>query len=128
MNTVLGASKGSGKASMVRALAAADLPVRKSADKRPFGTQLQGSTIVRLEWIKSRGFIIWATVDNAINAWLDTVGVPRPDESGEMPAVTECPAEPVSDRRTAGPAKAVACDGSPCTSHPDGVHQPAPSS
>ncbi|MEU6581259.1 hypothetical protein [Nocardia sp. NPDC046763] len=98
MKAVLGASVEGGGDLMAKALAA-DLPVRRSGGKgkRPFGTQLQGSTIVRLEWIKSRGFIIWATVDNAVNAWLDTVGVPRPDESGEIPDLTECSAEPVTD-------------------------------
>lgn len=67
--------------------AAVELPVRKGVGKKQFGTQLHASTIARLEWIKKRGYVISKTVDDAVNAWLDSAGVPRPDEHGRMPEV-----------------------------------------
>ncbi|WP_146251415.1 hypothetical protein [Nocardia tenerifensis] len=64
---------------------AVELPVRKNVSKKQFGTQLHASTITRLEWIKKRGYVISKTVDDAVNAWLDSAGVPRPDAKGKMP-------------------------------------------
>ncbi len=64
---------------------AVELPIRKAGGKKQFGTQLQASTIARLDWIKRRGYVISKTVDDAINAWLDSAAVPRPDENGQMP-------------------------------------------
>ncbi|WP_158453180.1 hypothetical protein [Nocardia otitidiscaviarum] len=61
------------------------MPVRKAAGKKQFGTQLQASTIARLDWIKKHGYVISKTVDDAVNAWLDSAGVPRPDQDGRMP-------------------------------------------
>ncbi|MFR9753642.1 hypothetical protein ACL02S_21755 [Nocardia sp. 004] len=64
---------------------AVELPIRKATGKKQFGTQLHASTIARLEWIKQHGYVISKTVDDAVNAWLDSAGVPRPDKDGRMP-------------------------------------------
>ncbi|WP_280498258.1 hypothetical protein [Nocardia farcinica] len=51
----------------------------RSRGKRPFSTQIQPSTLWRLEWIRRNGYSITDTVDDAINAYLDAAGVPRED-------------------------------------------------
>ena len=53
---------------------------RRREGKRPFATQLRPSTVTRLEWIRARGYVITDTVDAAINAYLDSAGVPQPDQ------------------------------------------------
>ncbi|WP_257000469.1 hypothetical protein [Mycobacterium avium] len=58
---------------------------RKKREKRPFATQLRAGTIARLEWIMRRGYVITDTVDDAINAYLDSAGIPKPDENDRMP-------------------------------------------
>ncbi|MFJ2839995.1 hypothetical protein ACIO52_31935 [Nocardia sp. NPDC087230] len=62
---------------------------RRGPAKRPFSTQLQVSTIARLEWIVTQGFVLTETVDAAINAYLDAAGVPAPDNEGRMPSIPE---------------------------------------
>lgn len=65
-----------------------DLPPRRSRRgpaKRPFSTQLQPTTLARLDWVSAQGFVLTDTVDAAINAYLDAAGVPRPDAEGRMP-------------------------------------------
>lgn len=64
------------------------LPVRHTrakSEKRPFSTQLRRDTLARLDWIIQRGYVLTDTVDAAVNTYLDAAGVPRPDNSGEMP-------------------------------------------
>jgi len=39
--------------------------------------------VARLEWVRARGYVITDTVDAAINAYLDSAGVPQPDQLGE---------------------------------------------
>lgn len=58
---------------------------RKKREKRPFATQLRTGTVARLEWIMRRGYAITDTVDDAINAYLDAAGIPKPDENDRMP-------------------------------------------
>jgi len=53
------------------------LRTRRGTAKRPFSTQIQPSTLWRLEWIRRNGYSITDTVDDAINAYLDAAGVPR---------------------------------------------------
>lgn len=57
------------------------LRARRGTVKRPFSTQIQPSTLWRLEWIRRNGYTITDTVDDAINAYLDAAGVPREGES-----------------------------------------------
>lgn len=61
------------------------LKPRRRATKGPFSTQLQVSTLARIEWITRRGYVLTDTVDDAINAYLDAANIPRPDENGQMP-------------------------------------------
>ncbi len=56
---------------------------RRREGKRPFATQLRPGTVARLEWVRARGYVITDTVDAAINAYLDSAGVPQPDQLGE---------------------------------------------
>jgi hypothetical protein len=67
----------------------AEPPVRMKARQRkaknPFATQLHSGTLARLEWIKARGYVITAVVDDAINTYLDNAGIPRPDTNDRMP-------------------------------------------
>ncbi|MFF0547224.1 hypothetical protein ACWEQ0_23830 [Nocardia thailandica] len=58
---------------------------RRGPAKRPFSTQLQTSTLARLDWIVAQGYTLTDTVDAAINAYLDAAGVPAPDAEGRMP-------------------------------------------
>ena len=64
-------------------------PVRLKARlrkvKSPFATQLHAGTLARLEWIKTRGYVITDTVDEAINRYLDDAGIPKPDRNDRMP-------------------------------------------
>ncbi|MFF0546853.1 hypothetical protein ACFYTF_28855 [Nocardia thailandica] len=62
---------------------------RRGPVKRPFSTQLQTSTIARLDWIVAQGYTLTDTVDAAINAYLDAAGVPAPDTEGRMPSLPE---------------------------------------
>ncbi len=55
---------------------------RRREGKRPFATQLRPSTVARLDWIRARGYVITDTVDAAINAYLDSAGVPHADQTG----------------------------------------------
>lgn len=41
--------------------------------------------MVRLDWIVSQGYTLTDITDAAITAYLDSVGVPRPDADGHMP-------------------------------------------
>ncbi|MGV9823375.1 hypothetical protein [Nocardia xishanensis] len=61
---------------------------RRGPAKRPFSTQLQISTLARLDWIVREGYVLTDTVDAAINAYLDAAGVPTPDAEGHMPDPT----------------------------------------
>lgn len=61
------------------------LKPRQRKAKNPFATQLHSGTLARLEWIKARGYVITATVDDAINTYLDGAGIPRPDHNDRMP-------------------------------------------
>lgn len=58
---------------------------RRRGSKRPFSTQLESTTLARLDWVVSQGYVLTDTVDAAINAYLDAAGVPRPDSEGHMP-------------------------------------------
>lgn len=64
-------------------------PVRLKARlrkvKSPFATQLHAGTLARLEWIKTHGYVITDTVDEAINRYLDDAGIPKPDRNDRMP-------------------------------------------
>lgn len=51
--------------------------------KTPFATQLYPETVARLDWIKARGYLITETVDDAINAYLDQAGIPKPAPTAE---------------------------------------------
>ncbi|MBF6411451.1 hypothetical protein [Nocardia farcinica] len=65
-----------------------DLPPRRGRRQRskgPFSTQLQLTTLARLDWVVRQGYVLTDTVDAAINAYLDAAGVPRPDADGRMP-------------------------------------------
>ena len=64
---------------------AVQLPMKVRPTKRPFATQVQASTLGRLEWVRRRGGVITDTVDAAINAYLDAAGVPPADEHGNVP-------------------------------------------
>lgn len=57
---------------------------RRATSKRPFSTQLRPSTVGRLDWIVSQGYVLTDTVDAAINAYLDAAGVPPADEFGRI--------------------------------------------
>ncbi len=61
------------------------LKARQRKPKSPFATQLHPATLARLEWIKTRGYVITDTVDDAINTYLDSAGIPRPDDNDRMP-------------------------------------------
>ncbi|MFE3023372.1 hypothetical protein [Nocardia tengchongensis] len=64
------------------------LPVRRTrahSVKRSFSTQLRRDTLLRLDWIMQHGYVLTDTVDAAINAYLDSAGVPHPDSDGSMP-------------------------------------------
>lgn len=54
--------------------------------KRPFSTQLTPRTLARLEWLRTRGYIINDTVDTAINTYLTAAGIPDADENGTITA------------------------------------------
>lgn len=58
---------------------------RRTRRKGPFSTQLQLSTLARLDWVVQHGYVLTDTVDAAINAYLDAAGVPVPDTEGRMP-------------------------------------------
>ncbi|WKG13571.1 hypothetical protein QX204_34365 (plasmid) [Nocardia sp. PE-7] len=58
---------------------------RRGPAKRPFSTQLQASTMARLDWIVSQGYALTDITDAAITAYLDAAGVPVPDSEGRMP-------------------------------------------
>ncbi|MEV0712751.1 hypothetical protein [Nocardia aurea] len=60
------------------------LPIKARPTKRPFATQIQASTLGRLEWVRRRGGVITDTVDAAINAYLDAAGVPPAEENGDV--------------------------------------------
>lgn len=55
----------------------AQLTPRRRDPKRPFSTQLRPSTVERLEWMKARGYSVTEVVDAALNAYLDSAGVPQ---------------------------------------------------
>jgi hypothetical protein len=55
----------------------AQLTPRRRDSKRPFSTQLRPSTVERLEWMKRRGYSVTEVVDAALNAYLDSAGVPQ---------------------------------------------------
>ncbi|MEV0048473.1 hypothetical protein AB0H60_34095 [Nocardia rhamnosiphila] len=57
---------------------------RRASSKRPFSTQLRSSTLGRLDWLVSQGYVLTDTVDAAINAYLDAAGVPPADEFGQI--------------------------------------------
>lgn len=61
------------------------LKARQRKVKSPFATQLHAGTLARLEWIKTRGYVITDTVDDAINRYLDDAGIPKPDRNDRMP-------------------------------------------
>ena len=61
------------------------LKARQRKVKSPFATQLHAGTLARLEWIKTRGYVITDTVDEAINRYLDDAGIPKPDRNDRMP-------------------------------------------
>lgn len=61
------------------------LKARHRRPKSPFATQLHSATLARLDWIKARGYVITDTVDDAINTYLDSAGIPRPDDNDRMP-------------------------------------------
>ncbi|MFD4444399.1 hypothetical protein ACFWPK_31950 [Nocardia sp. NPDC058519] len=61
-----------------------NLPMKARTSKRPFATQVQASTLGRLEWARRQGAILTDTVDAAINSYLDAAGVPQADESGDI--------------------------------------------
>lgn len=52
--------------------------------KKPFATQIKLSTHGRLEWLRRQDYSLTDTVDDALNAWLDAVGVPPADEHGDI--------------------------------------------
>ncbi|MFD4357495.1 hypothetical protein ACFWPX_33460 [Nocardia sp. NPDC058518] len=58
---------------------------RRGPTKRPFSTQLQATTMARLDWIVRQGYALTDITDAAITAYLDAAGVPRPDADGHMP-------------------------------------------
>ncbi|MFI7531488.1 hypothetical protein [Nocardia salmonicida] len=60
------------------------LPMKARTSKRPFATQVQASTLGRLEWARRQGAILTDTVDAAINSYLDAAGVPQADENGDI--------------------------------------------
>lgn len=60
------------------------LPMKARTSKRPFATQVQASTLGRLEWARRQGAILTDTVDAAINSYLDAAGVPPADENGNV--------------------------------------------
>lgn len=59
-------------------------PQRSSPKKGPFATQLRQSTLGRIEWLRTHGYVITTTVDDAINAYLDAAGIPAADENGTI--------------------------------------------
>ncbi|MFF0637796.1 hypothetical protein ACFYTS_35495 [Nocardia sp. NPDC004151] len=64
------------------------LPVRHTrsqSEKRSFSTQLRLATLRRLSWVVQHGYVLTDTVDAAVNAYLDSAGVPHPDQDGVMP-------------------------------------------
>ncbi|GAB3212537.1 hypothetical protein [Nocardia tengchongensis] len=64
------------------------LPIRHTrakSEKRSFSTQLRRDTLLRLEWVMQHGYVLTDTVDAAVNAYLDSAGVPHPDADGGMP-------------------------------------------
>jgi len=61
------------------------LKARQRKVKSPFATQLHAGTLARLEWIRTRGYVITDTVDDAINRYLDDAGIPKPDRNDRMP-------------------------------------------
>ncbi|MEU4345348.1 hypothetical protein AB0H00_29540 [Nocardia sp. NPDC023852] len=60
------------------------LPMKARHNKRPLATQVQASTLGRLEWVRRQGAVLTDTVDAAINAYLDAAGVPHADENGNI--------------------------------------------
>jgi len=60
------------------------LPMKARTSERPFATQVQASTLGRLEWVRRQGAILTDTVDAAINTYLDAAGVPHADENGNI--------------------------------------------
>ncbi|MFE3990033.1 hypothetical protein ACFXPR_36625 [Nocardia tengchongensis] len=70
------------------AAAPVKLPVRHTrskSEKRSFSTQLRRDTLRRLSWVVQHGYVLTDTVDAAVNAYLDSAGVPHPDADGGMP-------------------------------------------